>query len=92
MPTCETRYWQPDMGAEADSALTCQWMGLPAARGMVAVATDVVCKMTFSPMLKADVIPYRSKTRNTPNPSTADCMRTNLLICNMSLSAAHIRL
>lgn len=30
---------------------------LPAARGIVAVATDVVCRMTFSPMLSPEVNP-----------------------------------
>ena len=46
---------------------------MPAAKGIVAVATEVVCKITFSPMLNPEVIPYRSRTRKTPNPSTADC-------------------
>ena len=54
--------------------------GLPAARGIVAVATEVVCRITFSPMLKPEVIPYRSSTRKTPNPSTADCMHRAAIV------------
>ena len=30
---------------------------LPAAKGIVAVATEVVCRITFSPMLRPEVIP-----------------------------------
>ena len=33
------------------------YASLPAARGIVAVATDVVCRMTFSPMLSPEVTP-----------------------------------
>jgi hypothetical protein len=47
--------------------------GSPAASGIVAVATEVVWRITFSATLKPDVIPYRSSSRKSPNPRTADC-------------------
>ena len=69
---CATQHWRSDADAEDIERLHVG-VGLPAARGIVAVATEVVCRITFSPMLKPEVIPYRSSTRKTPNPSTADC-------------------
>ena len=45
----------------------------PAARGMVAVATAVVCTITFSSSVKPRNARYRPSALNSPNPRMADC-------------------
>lgn len=49
----------------------------PAARGIVAVATDVVCRITFSATVNPEVMPYFSSSLNTPKPRIADCKNNN---------------
>lgn len=46
---------------------------LPAARGMVAVATEVVCTMTFSSTVKPFMQSKQCRTLKTPKPKMADC-------------------
>lgn len=46
---------------------------IPAAKGMVAVATLVVCTITFSAMDSGRVPRRRCNAANTPYPNMADC-------------------
>lgn len=46
---------------------------LPAARGIVAVATEVVCTMTFSSTVKPFMQLKQCRTLKTPKPKMADC-------------------
>ena len=45
----------------------------PAARGIVAVATEVVCTITFSSTVKPFMQSKQCSTLKTPNPKMADC-------------------
>lgn len=46
---------------------------IPAARGIVAVATEVVWTMTFSSIVKPFMQSKHCSTLNTPKPRIADC-------------------